>query len=253
METKRTGRTLYDLLAEHKVITFIILFVLILVLVYLLINGYNIRYKNFEVYKKSITYDTSQANYNSKKLLPSTVNEVLPERSQNTNGLIFKESFNNNDWENRWYKNSDVNNFTIINDPYYGEILKITRSTPYSNSFLKRNFHTSLNGKKIQIIAILKYENIIVGQDPTYMKGCVCLKFTCENVDYYEAVQELEGTSEWKQHSAHVDGDTKLDHTQNGDYVIFVPKNAENVILYFGLQNCTGTIYFADIEVREIF
>ena len=136
-------------------------------------------------------------------------------------------------------------------DSVRGKVFKISSNNPNGNSFLEYDLTNLIKGKKIKLKAFIKTESIIKGVQPYYV-GKLCLKFKVGTVDYYEAVQNLMGSLDWKEHYAEADGDHPNVFVGNELTVFNVPANATNVTLYFGLQNCTGTIYFSNIQVVEV-
>jgi len=183
----------------------------------------------------------------------STTIKITPtqtERSKQDSNVLFKEDFSTKEWAKTWQYNSRSKYISIIVDKLYGKVLKISKSIPSGNCFVKRDITNLVRGKKIMIRSFIKCDNIQGGQ-LDYEIGNLTLEFTMDDIKYYPAVQGLKGSSDWNQHYIQEDGKTYLDNTIDGPFVIFIPEEATNIILYFGLQNCSGSIYFSNIEIIE--
>jgi hypothetical protein len=182
-----------------------------------------------------------------REITKNNVNNFLFNQSIDT---IFFESFNGATLDNVWLENSGTDNMVGVEDPVFGKVLKITSKRPNGNSFLEYDLTKIARGKMLSLKGDIKLENIKRGEQP-YEVGQLAIKFQVGEKWVYEAVQNLKGSSDWNTYSAHEDGSTDIDNTDKGSYVFKIPENAENVILYLGLQNCTGTIYFKNIRVLE--
>jgi len=195
--------------------------------------------------KKGVSPDTR-----SNKVVKdnNTLNLVIERKY--VKDTIFFESFSNKKLENTWLNNSGIDNIIGYNDSKMGKVLKISNKHE-GYSFLEFNFSNKINGKKIKLEGLIKTENIIKGEDTSDI-GQLVLKFQVNNKSVYEAVPNLKGTKDWQKYKAHEDKTTEIDDANMGSYIFHVPKDAKNVTLYLGLQNCTGTIYFKDVLIVEI-
>jgi len=169
-----------------------------------------------------------------------------------TEKLIFSENFSDESRKQLWGQNSGTNNISEYNDPVVGKVLKISCKRPNGDSFLQIFIPEIVNGKNIKISGTIKLQDVIVGPNVRTDKGQLCLEYTVQGITFYEAVQNLLGTSDWDVYYARNDGRYTQNDTEFGDYVFSVPENAKNVRLYLGLQNCTGTIYFKDVSIFEV-
>ena len=194
--------------------------------------------------------DSNDAN-NSVKDSTLVVSDPDNSKSEQDRCILFQETFLNKTFDNTWIANSGTNNMNAYIENGIKKGLKISCKNPDGNSFLEYDLTNKVRGKKLRINAFIKTENIIRGSQ-SYEIGQLCMKFNVNGIDIYEAVQNLVGDRDWAKYSAHQDGRTSLDNTTDGDYVFKVPENATNVILYLGLQNCTGTIYFKNVKVIEV-
>jgi len=167
---------------------------------------------------------------------------------KSSNDTLFYESFNGNTLDNEWIENSGTDNMIGVNDSVYGKVLKISCNQANGNSFIEYDLTKIARGKILRLEGDIKFENIKRGEQ-SYEIGQLAIKFQVGDKWIYEAVQNLVGSSEWKTYFAHEDGRSIIDNTDKGSYMFMIPENAENVILYLGLQNCTGTIYFKNIRI----
>jgi len=217
------------------------------------IHGYKFKTENSS--EKSEIKDQNKLS-KVHKVTVNTGKDTLSQISEFVNltgneKIVFKESFSNDVLDNTWIANSGTNNMKAVNDSVHKKVLKISSDNPNGDSFLEYDLTDKLRGKKIRLKALIKTDNIRRGAQ-IFEVGQLCIKFKVDNIVFYEAVQNLVGSMDWAEHSAHEDGRYSLDNTDNGEYAFYIPENATNIILYLGLQNCTGSIYFKDVEVSEV-
>jgi hypothetical protein len=201
-------------------------------------------------------YMYSQDPGSIKEYAPIHPGNGFPTINPSKERLIYRESFMNKEWKDSWRnisKSKNDYNISICKDQEYGNVLKI-KTEVIGFFILEKDIKPeSLQGKKIMIRASIKYSNIQGGKED-WQKGKLCLKFTLGENTYYEDVQGLGGSEDWFTYYAHEDAskDRILDNTNEDDpYMILIPKNATNIVLYIGLQDCSGEIFFSNILIVE--
>ncbi|MDY0077222.1 MAG: hypothetical protein RBR87_08085 [Bacteroidales bacterium] len=164
---------------------------------------------------------------------------------------LFKETFSSEGFDQEWVVKSATANLTAFQDDEKGKVLKIKSNRANGDSFLEKDLTQLLRGKDVKLQAEIKLIDVVTGNQ-SYEQGQLCIKYNVNGEDYYAAVQNLSGSAEWDTYFAHEDGSKPLDNTQWGSYVFHIPQEANNIILYLGLQNCSGEIYFSNLEIFEI-
>jgi hypothetical protein len=212
-----------------------------------LIEGYQSRTKTAQKLKSETKVMSKQKKELDKKGVNPLSTNNLPNPTIDT---IFYETFSGDTLDNLWVENSGTDNMKGVNDSIFGKVLRITCNQPNGDSFIEYDLTKIARGKMLKLKGDIKTENIKRGTQ-SFEIGQLAIKFQMGDKCIYEAVQNLVGTSDWNTYSAHEDGSSGIDNTDKGSYVFKIPEDAQNVILYLGLQNCTGTIYFKDINVIE--
>jgi hypothetical protein len=191
------------------------------------------------------------------------INKKNWNHSNNHNDTLFKESFDyenfdNENWKKMKWKNQHGNGkIEFFKDSELKKyVLKISRLNSNGESFLLKDLSNILIDKReknIKIISNIKFVNIIKGKEP-WKTGKLCLKVISGNDTLFHQINELEGTSDgWTEFNANADGrELNYYYNENEPYEIKIPLEATKIILYLGLQNCSGTIYFSDVKIVEI-
>jgi len=197
----------------------------------------------FSKYLEKGKFPSQFNDYNSKSYASVTVNKVTDEKNQ----LLFGENFESEltNWEER----NSGGEIEISEDPQKGKVLKISRSSIGGDTFLQQDISSLVIGKKIKIICQIKLEDVIKNQNFSW--GQFCVKFDYDDYTCYNAVQNLSGTKDWAEYKAVKDGRYNFSNT-GIESIILIPEKATNVILYFGLQNTSGTIYFSNLQILEV-
>jgi len=176
--------------------------------------------------------------------------EEINALSSPTKHILFKESFSNKTLDNLWLKDSDTKNMMGFDTPSNGKVLKICNKYQ-SSSMIEYYLDDSVKDKNLTLECKIKTEDIKQGEN-RFDIGQLAIEYQIEGKFVYPAVQSLVFTKDWETYYAREDGSTQIDDTSMGHYVFTIPRNAKNIRLYLGLQNCTGTIYFKDLVLYEI-
>jgi hypothetical protein len=163
------------------------------------------------------------------------------------NTLIFSEKFDND--FNQWEISNSGGDIKIIDDPQKGKILKISRSSEGGDTFLQQEVSRIVRGKKIKLTCQIKLDNVI--KNDNFSWGQLCIKFDYDEYSCYNAVQNLYGTKDWSEYKAVKDGSDNFSNT-GIESIILIPEKATNVVLYLGLQNTSGIIYFYNLKIVEV-
>jgi hypothetical protein len=181
----------------------------------------------------------------------------------NQNDTLFKESFNyenfdNEKWKKMKWKNQHGNGKIEFfkDNELKKNVLKVTRVNSNGESFILKDLSNILidnREKKIKIISNIKFVNIAKGNE-SWETGKLCLKVISSDDTLFHQINELEGTSDgWNEFNANADGrGLNYYYNKNEPYEIIISKEAKKIILYLGLQNCSGTIYFSDVKIVEL-
>ena len=179
-----------------------------------------------------------------------------PQKPQNSaNSTLFSELFSNESILNDWIMitpNFNGNGFDIVSDDKYGSVLRIRKTNPDGDILMTKSLN-GLTGQNCRLRAVVKCIDIKRGAKE-WMRGSVCLKFTINNIVYYEAIQNLERTTNWSNSVAHNDSESgkNLDDTPAGEFAFKIPSNASDVQLSIGLQQCTGIMYVSNITIEKV-
>jgi hypothetical protein len=208
---------------------------------YSIISAYNKKIQSDAAYIIKILHKDISTYGDTIKLILDIEVETL--QIPNGNKLLLFENCSE-DPSNNW----DISNtngdgdISWEEDPIKGKVFKFSRlkSKNDHETFLQKDIGYLVRGKIIRIKSQIKLNNV----DSVKYNGQLCVKYSINGKTYYNAVQFLYGTRDWKEWSAQKDN--------SSSNTINIPINAEDVILYFGIQNASGTIYFKDIKILEV-
>jgi len=116
-----------------------------------------------------------------------------------------------------------------------GKALKVYRNSIQGNNYTQLKYRIPSNvirGKHLMVQAIVKYENIEIG-NKSYYGGHIDFEIMTPNGPQYEHAPFFVNSMDWTLCSFDAD----------------IPDNATTVDFRIGLQGAKGTIYFDDVKV----